>query len=134
MRVQVQVTGCVTRLLQPRSGPLRYRYRSYVHHHATPFLSQLPPDCGADCSSPPPLLLCSPTHCSLGSSWSLTGNSPSFFQHPSPSLQSRARQRATAPLLAVTFAMAVKAVVPFLVAMMLLTGVCNTLLTKYQVL
>lgn len=29
--------------------------------------------------------------------------------------------------------MAVKAVVPFLVAMMLLTGVCNTLLTKYQV-
>ncbi|KAF2114503.1 integral membrane protein [Lophiotrema nucula] len=28
--------------------------------------------------------------------------------------------------------MAVKAVVPFLVAMMLLTGVCNTLLTKYQ--
>jgi hypothetical protein len=30
--------------------------------------------------------------------------------------------------------MAVKGVVPFLVAMMLLTGVCNTLLTKYQVL
>jgi hypothetical protein len=29
--------------------------------------------------------------------------------------------------------MAVKAVIPFLVAMMLLTGVCNTLLTKYQV-
>jgi hypothetical protein len=29
--------------------------------------------------------------------------------------------------------MAVKAVVPFLVAMMLLTGVCNTLLTKFQV-
>jgi hypothetical protein len=29
--------------------------------------------------------------------------------------------------------MAVKAAVPFLVAMMLLTGVCNTLLTKYQV-
>ncbi|KAF2183240.1 MFS general substrate transporter [Zopfia rhizophila CBS 207.26] len=28
--------------------------------------------------------------------------------------------------------MAVKAVVPFLVAMMLVTGVCNTLLTKYQ--
>ncbi len=28
--------------------------------------------------------------------------------------------------------MAVKAAVPFLVAMMLLTGVCNTLLTKYQ--
>ncbi|KAL5430323.1 hypothetical protein PMIN07_006055 [Paraphaeosphaeria minitans] len=28
--------------------------------------------------------------------------------------------------------MAVKAIVPFLVAMMLLTGVCNTLLTKYQ--
>lgn len=26
-----------------------------------------------------------------------------------------------------------KAVVPLLVAMMLLTGVCNTLLTKYQV-
>lgn len=26
-----------------------------------------------------------------------------------------------------------KAVIPFLVAMMLLTGVCNTLLTKYQV-
>ncbi|XP_014560666.1 hypothetical protein COCVIDRAFT_34310 [Bipolaris victoriae FI3] len=30
------------------------------------------------------------------------------------------------------FIMAVKAAVPFLVAMMLLTGVCNTLLTKYQ--
>ena len=30
------------------------------------------------------------------------------------------------------FTMAVKAAVPFLVAMMLLTGVCNTLLTKYQ--
>ncbi|KAL8926816.1 MAG: hypothetical protein Q9172_001632 [Xanthocarpia lactea] len=30
-------------------------------------------------------------------------------------------------------AMATKAVIPFLVAMMLLTGVCNTLLTKYQV-
>jgi len=29
--------------------------------------------------------------------------------------------------------MTTKAVVPFLVAMMLLTGVCNTLLTKYQV-
>lgn len=29
--------------------------------------------------------------------------------------------------------MATKAVIPFLVAMMLLTGVCNTLLTKYQV-
>jgi hypothetical protein len=29
--------------------------------------------------------------------------------------------------------MVVNAVVPFLVAMMLLTGVCNTLLTKYQV-
>lgn len=29
--------------------------------------------------------------------------------------------------------MAAKAVIPFLVAMMLLTGVCNTLLTKYQV-
>ena len=28
--------------------------------------------------------------------------------------------------------MAVNAVVPVLVAMMLLTGVCNTLLTKYQ--
>lgn len=26
-----------------------------------------------------------------------------------------------------------KAVIPFLVGMMLLTGVCNTLLTKYQV-
>ena len=26
-----------------------------------------------------------------------------------------------------------KAVIPFLVAMMLFTGVCNTLLTKYQV-
>lgn len=26
-----------------------------------------------------------------------------------------------------------KAVIPFLVAMMLLTGVCNTLLSKYQV-
>ncbi|KAF1843034.1 MFS general substrate transporter [Cucurbitaria berberidis CBS 394.84] len=31
-----------------------------------------------------------------------------------------------------TLVMAVKAAVPFLVAMMLLTGVCNTLLTKYQ--
>ncbi len=29
--------------------------------------------------------------------------------------------------------MASRAAVPFLVAMMLLTGVCNTLLTKYQV-
>jgi hypothetical protein len=29
--------------------------------------------------------------------------------------------------------MAVKALIPFLVAMMLVTGVCNTLLTKYQV-
>lgn len=29
--------------------------------------------------------------------------------------------------------MASKAVIPFLVGMMLLTGVCNTLLTKYQV-
>ena len=29
--------------------------------------------------------------------------------------------------------MANKAVIPFLVAMMLLTGVCNTLLSKYQV-
>ena len=29
--------------------------------------------------------------------------------------------------------MAVRAAVPFLVAMMLVTGVCNTLLTKYQV-
>lgn len=29
--------------------------------------------------------------------------------------------------------MANKAAVPFLVGMMLLTGVCNTLLTKYQV-
>jgi hypothetical protein len=26
-----------------------------------------------------------------------------------------------------------RAIIPFLVAMMLLTGVCNTLLTKYQV-
>jgi hypothetical protein len=26
-----------------------------------------------------------------------------------------------------------RAVIPFLVAMMLVTGVCNTLLTKYQV-
>jgi len=26
-----------------------------------------------------------------------------------------------------------KAIIPFLVGMMLLTGVCNTLLTKYQV-
>lgn len=32
-----------------------------------------------------------------------------------------------------TLIMANKAVIPFLVAMMLLTGVCNTLLTKYQV-
>ncbi|KAF2837727.1 MFS general substrate transporter [Patellaria atrata CBS 101060] len=31
-----------------------------------------------------------------------------------------------------TITMAAKAVVPFLVAMMLVTGVCNTLLTKYQ--
>lgn len=29
--------------------------------------------------------------------------------------------------------MATKAMIPFLVGMMLLTGVCNTLLTKYQV-
>ena len=29
--------------------------------------------------------------------------------------------------------MAAQVVVPFLVAMMLLTGVCNTLLSKYQV-
>jgi hypothetical protein len=29
--------------------------------------------------------------------------------------------------------MAANAMIPFLVAMMLLTGVCNTLLTKYQV-
>jgi hypothetical protein len=29
--------------------------------------------------------------------------------------------------------MAVKGMIPFLVAMMLVTGVCNTLLTKYQV-
>jgi hypothetical protein len=29
--------------------------------------------------------------------------------------------------------MAVKALVPLLVTMMLVTGVCNTLLTKYQV-
>lgn len=29
--------------------------------------------------------------------------------------------------------MAAKALIPFLVGMMLLTGVCNTLLTKYQV-
>lgn len=29
--------------------------------------------------------------------------------------------------------MASRAVIPFLVAMMLVTGVCNTLLTKYQV-
>ena len=29
--------------------------------------------------------------------------------------------------------MEIRALVPFLVAMMLLTGVCNTLLTKYQV-
>lgn len=29
--------------------------------------------------------------------------------------------------------MASRAMIPFLVAMMLLTGVCNTLLTKYQV-
>lgn len=29
--------------------------------------------------------------------------------------------------------MSTKGFVPFLVAMMLLTGVCNTLLTKYQV-
>lgn len=29
--------------------------------------------------------------------------------------------------------MAANAVIPFLVAMMLVTGVCNTLLTKYQV-
>jgi hypothetical protein len=29
--------------------------------------------------------------------------------------------------------MATKGVIPFLVAMMLVTGVCNTLLTKYQV-
>ena len=28
--------------------------------------------------------------------------------------------------------MAIKAVIPFLIAMMLVTGVCNTLLTKYQ--
>jgi hypothetical protein len=28
--------------------------------------------------------------------------------------------------------MAIKAVIPFLVVMMLVTGVCNTLLTKYQ--
>lgn len=30
-------------------------------------------------------------------------------------------------------AMAAKFVIPFLVTMMLVTGVCNTLLTKYQV-
>lgn len=29
--------------------------------------------------------------------------------------------------------MSSRAVIPFLVGMMLLTGVCNTLLTKYQV-
>jgi hypothetical protein len=29
--------------------------------------------------------------------------------------------------------MATRAAIPFLVGMMLLTGVCNTLLTKYQV-
>lgn len=29
--------------------------------------------------------------------------------------------------------MASRAAIPFLVAMMLVTGVCNTLLTKYQV-
>lgn len=29
--------------------------------------------------------------------------------------------------------MSTKGFIPFLVAMMLLTGVCNTLLTKYQV-
>jgi hypothetical protein len=29
--------------------------------------------------------------------------------------------------------MSAKGFIPFLVAMMLLTGVCNTLLTKYQV-
>lgn len=29
--------------------------------------------------------------------------------------------------------MAAKATIPFLVSMMLVTGVCNTLLTKYQV-
>ena len=29
--------------------------------------------------------------------------------------------------------MSAKSAIPFLVAMMLLTGVCNTLLTKYQV-
>ena len=29
--------------------------------------------------------------------------------------------------------MATSSLIPFLVAMMLLTGVCNTLLTKYQV-
>jgi hypothetical protein len=28
--------------------------------------------------------------------------------------------------------MAIKAVIPVLIAMMLVTGVCNTLLTKYQ--
>lgn len=36
-------------------------------------------------------------------------------------------------LLFTSLAMASKAVIPFLVAMMILTGVCNTLLTKYQV-
>lgn len=29
--------------------------------------------------------------------------------------------------------MPARAIIPFLVAMMLVTGVCNTLLTKYQV-
>jgi hypothetical protein len=32
-----------------------------------------------------------------------------------------------------TAIMSTKGFIPFLVAMMLLTGVCNTLLTKYQV-
>jgi hypothetical protein len=36
-------------------------------------------------------------------------------------------------LTAYTAIMSTKGFIPFLVAMMLLTGVCNTLLTKYQV-
>jgi drug/metabolite transporter (DMT)-like permease len=51
---------------------------------------------------------------------------------PSSSSRSFGQARRTSDTTS-TAAMAVKAVVPFLVAMMLLTGVCNTLLTKYQV-
>ncbi|KAF2637277.1 MFS general substrate transporter [Massarina eburnea CBS 473.64] len=58
--------------------------------------------------------------------------SPFFVTQPQPQLEPEIARDSSRPLKKTAAIMVVKAAVPFLVAMMLLTGVCNTLLTKYQ--